>query len=151
VVGVSVIPQPNEIARGSAGDCCILCGKVGIDLPLEHGCKPNVTAQEVYGDGERWDWEAAWTRRDNQRVAPQPQPTAIPTTAALAGILRKVATTPEGQRNTVLHWAACRLWENNYPPEAFDALAEASRYAGTPHSEFLDTVRSARNTVGRAA
>jgi hypothetical protein len=33
------------IARGSAGDCCILCGKVGIHLPLDHGCRPNIDVQ----------------------------------------------------------------------------------------------------------
>lgn len=39
---MTVIPQPNEIARGPAGDCCILCGLVGIDLPLDHGCQPDI-------------------------------------------------------------------------------------------------------------
>jgi hypothetical protein len=39
---VTFIPQPNEIARGTAGDCCILCGKVGIHLPIDHGCQPNI-------------------------------------------------------------------------------------------------------------
>ena len=37
-----ILPTPRDIARGSAGDCCILCGKVGIDLPLVHGCRPNI-------------------------------------------------------------------------------------------------------------
>lgn len=31
---------------------------------------------------------------------------------ALAGLLRAVATAPEGERNRVLHWAACRLGEH---------------------------------------
>jgi hypothetical protein len=39
---MTFIPRPEEIARGSAGDCCILCGKVGINLPDDHRCKPNI-------------------------------------------------------------------------------------------------------------
>jgi hypothetical protein len=38
-------PLPNDIARGPAGDCCILCGKVAGSLPLDHGCKPNIEVQ----------------------------------------------------------------------------------------------------------
>lgn len=38
-------PTDNEIACGSAGDCCILCGLVGIDLPLNHGCQPNIDVE----------------------------------------------------------------------------------------------------------
>jgi putative DNA primase/helicase len=36
-----IIDQPadSDIARGSAGDCCIRCGRVGIKLPVDHGCK----------------------------------------------------------------------------------------------------------------
>jgi hypothetical protein len=36
---------PVDIARGSAGDCCVLCGRVGINLPDEHRCTPNLTAE----------------------------------------------------------------------------------------------------------
>jgi hypothetical protein len=38
-------PSDNEIARGTAGDCCILCGKVGVPLPVKHGCHPNIDVQ----------------------------------------------------------------------------------------------------------
>jgi hypothetical protein len=38
-------PTDNEIARGSAGDCCILCGKVGVLLPLDHSCRPNIDVE----------------------------------------------------------------------------------------------------------
>jgi hypothetical protein len=40
-----ILAQPPDIARGPAGDCCILCGKVAENLPLEHGCKPNIDVQ----------------------------------------------------------------------------------------------------------
>jgi hypothetical protein len=46
--GVALIleqPSDSELARGSAGDCCILCGKVGIHLPVDHGCQPNIDVE----------------------------------------------------------------------------------------------------------
>jgi hypothetical protein len=36
-----------EITRGTAGDCCLLCGKVRVDLPVEHGCIPNLTPNQL--------------------------------------------------------------------------------------------------------
>lgn len=31
--------QRDGISRGPAGDCCVVCGRVGIDLPKDHGCE----------------------------------------------------------------------------------------------------------------
>jgi hypothetical protein len=50
---MSAIPQPDEIARGPAGDCCILCGKVGIHLPLDHGCRPNIDVEAYRAQPKR--------------------------------------------------------------------------------------------------
>ena len=44
-VPVDIAATGADIARGSAGDCCILCGLVGINLPLDHGCKPNIDVE----------------------------------------------------------------------------------------------------------
>jgi hypothetical protein len=41
-----ILIAPDEIARGPAGDCCILCGLVGVDLPLDHGCQPSIDVEE---------------------------------------------------------------------------------------------------------
>jgi hypothetical protein len=52
-----ILAQPPDIARGSAGDCCILCGKVAVNLPLDHGCKPNIDVQAYraqLSNSERW-------------------------------------------------------------------------------------------------
>jgi hypothetical protein len=52
-------PSENDIARGTAGDCCILCGKVGIDLPLDHGCIPNIDVQAYRARPKQvteWRW-----------------------------------------------------------------------------------------------
>ena len=40
-----ILIAPDDIARGPAGDCCILCGQVGINLPDDHGCRPNIDVQ----------------------------------------------------------------------------------------------------------
>jgi hypothetical protein len=40
-----ILAQTPDIARGPAGDCCILCGKVAENLPLDHGCKPNIDVE----------------------------------------------------------------------------------------------------------
>jgi len=37
-----ILPTPSDISRGSAGDCCLWCGLVGVDLPDDHGCKPDI-------------------------------------------------------------------------------------------------------------
>jgi hypothetical protein len=46
-------PLPDEIARGSAGDCCILCGLVGINLSLDHGCRPNIDVEAYQAQRKR--------------------------------------------------------------------------------------------------
>jgi hypothetical protein len=40
-----ILEQTADIARGPAGDCCILCGKVVVNLPLDHGCKPDIDVE----------------------------------------------------------------------------------------------------------
>jgi hypothetical protein len=54
-------PTDNDIARGPAGSCCILCGKVGIDLPLDHRCQPSSIDVAAYRAriAERAGW---WDR-----------------------------------------------------------------------------------------
>jgi hypothetical protein len=37
-----ILIAPDEIARGPAGDCCVYCGLVRFNLPLDHDCRPNI-------------------------------------------------------------------------------------------------------------
>jgi hypothetical protein len=144
------------IARGSAGDCCILCGKVGINLPDEHGCVPNA----VMPERGRWDWNerflrhektslpdrpAEWIDTKTGEVLPQPPPRLM--AARLAGIARKMAEATEGERNTVLHWCWRRLVEQGHPPEAWNVVAAAARTAGLPESEIYTTLRYGRGVA----
>ena len=58
-----ILPTPRDIARGSAGDCCILCGKVGIDLPLVHGCRPNIDVDAYRAQPKQVSECAGWWDR----------------------------------------------------------------------------------------
>jgi hypothetical protein len=73
--------------------------------------------------------------------------------AAIDGVLRTVAAAPEGQRNAVLHWGACRLGERVREgqmgaSEAAGLLIAAATNAGLPEIEARSTVRSG---LGRTA
>jgi hypothetical protein len=86
-------------------------------------------------------------------LKPKPAPAAsgeayqTPTKGALAGILRKVIEAQVSNRNKVLHWAACRLVEKNYPPAAYEALAEAARHTGLDDREISRTIASAQKVL----
>jgi len=69
----------------------------------------------------------------------------------LEGLLAKVASAPEGERNSLLYWGACRISEliatreldGGEASRAVDALTEAARSAGLPHFEIRRTIASA--------
>jgi hypothetical protein len=69
------------------------------------------------------------------------------TNAAIAGVLRLVANAAEGERNAVLHWAACRLGERALAgqigrAEAERLLVAAGISAGLSDKEARATVLS---------
>jgi hypothetical protein len=59
------------------------------------------------------------------------------------GLVGKMAAAPEGERNSVLHWCACRMAEDGAPVEALDALHLAAVRAGLAEREIEATIRSA--------
>lgn len=93
-------------------------------------------------------------------LRPPPPPPRRPhrlgaSTGRLEGLLRTVATAQPGQRNTTLHWAACRAAElvaNGASPDAVTAgLVGAAIAVGLDHREAAATVRSglAKAPAGR--
>jgi hypothetical protein len=67
--------------------------------------------------------------------------------AWLRGLVRLVAWAPEGQRNSILFWAACRGAEavrDGKAAEDFvvDVLIEAAKLAGLPEREAQRTIKS---------
>jgi hypothetical protein len=87
--------------------------------------------------------------------APKPPPTKQATNGPvqlrgdgwLRGLARTVATAAEGQRNSILFWAACRGGEavrDGKAAEDFvvDVLVEAAKHAGLPQLEAQNTIQS---------
>jgi putative DNA primase/helicase len=71
-----------------------------------------------------------------------------PTTGKIAGIVRVVARAPEGQRNRLTFWGACRLAElvaagALSDSDAVALIVEAASRAGLPHAESHRTAMSA--------
>jgi hypothetical protein len=65
----------------------------------------------------------------------------------LAGILRTIARAPEGQRNSVTYWGACRLAEMVADgalshSQAVDLIIEAASRTGLPYAEAKRTANS---------
>ena len=65
----------------------------------------------------------------------------------LRGLVRTVATAAEGERNSILFWAACRAGEavrDGKAAEDFvvDVLVEAATHAGLPQLEAQNTIQS---------
>jgi hypothetical protein len=73
-----------------------------------------------------------------------------PSQIQLEGILRKVTGAINGERNSLLYWGACRLTENSYPKEAFNALYMAGIHTGLADREVVKTIRSANHALGGA-
>jgi hypothetical protein len=68
--------------------------------------------------------------------------------SAIDGLIQTVATAPEGQRNTVTYWAACRMRERIAEGQiaedlARDIILEAAQVAGLPRREAARTFESA--------
>ncbi|MFJ3905095.1 bifunctional DNA primase/polymerase [Streptomyces sp. NPDC090025] len=77
---------------------------------------------------------------------PSPTPPAPPNADAL---LRFVAASPPGQRNTRLFWAACRAYEAAPDPALLTALTRAALATGLTHQEIHATLTSAATITSR--
>ena len=70
------------------------------------------------------------------------------TSEDLARLAATVAHAPEGKRNNVLFWAACKAYEGGLPPRAVEpVLLGAAREADYPEGQALATIRSAEAHV----
>ena len=77
-----------------------------------------------------------------QRTAVASTGAYSPTGKKLAAICRKVASTPEGNRQTIAFtWAANILKEAGYGPAAWDAVAEAMRESGATEHDIRTALR----------
>ncbi|MFB1045064.1 primase alpha helix C-terminal domain-containing protein, partial [Streptomyces chrestomyceticus] len=75
---------------------------------------------------------------------PPPHPNPAP------ALLRFVRTSPDGQRNARLFWAACRAYESGLGQEMATALTTAALHTGLTEREARATIASAARKSSRA-
>jgi hypothetical protein len=104
---------------------------------------------------------APWPGRLVAELLPKPKPpvavlprvkTNVHADLAIEGVLRLIATAAEGERNSVLHWSACRLGERVRAGqigqrEAEALLVAAAAAAGLAEREARATARSGLRRV----
>lgn len=61
----------------------------------------------------------------------------------LAGLIRTVSDSPDGNRNNALHWAACRAVDHDLGDDAREQLRHAAISRGLPEHEVDRTIASA--------
>jgi hypothetical protein len=64
------------------------------------------------------------------------------------GLVRTVAQAPEGERNHLVFWAACRAMERGGSPELLDRIAAAAVAVGLTEHEVDRTIGSATKRTG---
>ena len=80
------------------------------------------------------------TRSQSHSAATLPEPNRL---------AQWVSRLQEGERNSGLFWAACRLTEAGFGPDGIEAaLAAAAQHAGLSDREIVTTIQSASRRVG---
>jgi hypothetical protein len=131
----------------------------GVDIKADGGCATwwPAVGFPVLCDAEPAPWPPRLLAQ--LRPASQPQPTdarqVVPDDRRLQQLLRCVSTTPEGQRNAITFWAACRFGEMVTTgllseSDAIALIVEAATCTGLPRAEAIATARSGLRTAGRS-
>jgi hypothetical protein len=140
----------------------------GLDV-LAGRCCPMISPSRRNGGAYRWitaPWEVApppapaWLRamvtpRPVARVPVREAREGVRLERKIAGLVRLAAEAPEGERNRILFWTACRLGDaardGMLSEVAASTLAqEAGRAAGLPSRDVALTVASAIRTAMEA-
>jgi hypothetical protein len=157
--------------------CCILCGMTCVDLPDDHGCRPNLSEDnweqlrraeatpgrsapsfyDLFDKPRRRAQTPDDLRRAAARAAGGGRTPPQLVIARLDGIIATLAKAKEGERNTILHWAACRVAEMlaagelDNPRRAADALGTVALDIGLDPSEIGKTITSGFDIYGVVA
>lgn len=144
------LPYPGEI-RGSAGE--------GIDVKTSRGyvvMPPSIhpTTGDRYVlkqwvDPRQVPVLPEWLRKHVYRPLPTPRPARRVGDTTGSGLVEAVEGAVEGQRNSVLFWAACRALEDGMDLEA--ELTTAARGIGLDDREITTALGSARREMGGGA
>lgn len=111
----------------------------------------SVTASGPYRDGSWYcpilPAPAALVELCKEKPKPPPRPRSPfrqPLTGDTAGLLKAVLLAPEGNRNNVLHWAACCMRDDGHTEEeTVDTLVESAERVGLTQQETRATIASA--------
>ncbi|MGW0245101.1 bifunctional DNA primase/polymerase [Nocardia goodfellowii] len=134
-----------------------LAGCSGVDIKTHHGYL--VAPPSIHPDGGVYEWlnDAPIARlpahlRNRVRalsapVAMPPQSRPGPDTGT--GLAAWLAQAVEGERNSSLHWAACRAMETESPTATLAEVVEAARQIGLGDWEIENTIKSAQRTIRR--
>jgi Bifunctional DNA primase/polymerase, N-terminal len=119
-------------------------------------CGLAVLHGEALAEAPQWMLEELTPAPSNVIPFPTPQRTdASNSDARVQGLVATVANAPQGQRNSLLFWAAMRVHDMLANREldrpaganAFDALAEAASRSGLPLVEIRRTIASAARSA----
>ena len=148
--GLHIFFQHEPLQRCSAGKVA-----PGVDVRADGGYIIWWPAAgfRVLADYPLKPWPA-WLSAPEPRPR-QPATTRIPDSRSLTAIARAVAQAPEGERNRVAYWGACRAGEmvaSGLLPfdSALALIAEAASRAGLPTAEARRTAISGIKAGGRA-
>jgi hypothetical protein len=132
-------------------------GKIaeGVDVKKHGGYV--VAPPSLHASGRRYEWTRVaaipyaplWVRRLLNPPPPPRQPVQPRTGSdsdGLDGLIRSVLDAPEGQRNSILYWAACRAHEGHHD---VTPLIRAAIDIGLPHREAEATCESAQHSPAR--
>src|SRR5262249_43596483 len=129
----------------------------GVDVKADGGCAiwwPGA-GRPGLDDAARAPWPD-WLRAQLKPPAPPPPPRrVIPDDRRLCQLLRRLATSHEGERNDIAYWASCRFSEMVATGlistrEAEALIIDAAMAAGLPRGEAIATARSGLRIAGRS-
>jgi hypothetical protein len=127
---------------------------VDIDLKVNGYCIVPPSIHPATGQPYRWEDKDALAAVLPAKLAELLRPPPMRPTmrsgrhGAAIGLLRTIAGAPEGKRNKVLFWAACRAGEGGILDDQVESLLiNAAVTAGETETKARRTVASARRTV----
>lgn len=126
-------------------------GLPGVDIKTHTGYLVVPPSQHPSGAHYQWLTEHPAAELPAHLVSAVAVPAArtrssgvIPRSGGVAGLVASVSAAPEGNRNAVLFWAACRVFErHDGDAPALAELVDAARVAGLSDIEIERTLRSA--------
>ncbi|MGH3807788.1 MAG: bifunctional DNA primase/polymerase [Pseudonocardiaceae bacterium] len=129
----------------------------GVDIKTERGYV--VAPPSLHASGRRYEWLVGmptapaprWVRRllNPAPASLAPHRKAAGAGAGGAGLARVVAAAGEGQRNTLLNWAAYHAYQRGGDPALLAEIRGAALSAGLPAGEVDKTIASAARAVAR--